>query len=143
ALAVLWLAGPVQVIELTLVIVQATVSALFLRSLLGGRTDIVTRIACEIRPAHTARELAYTRAVAWSWVWFMAALAVISLAFAFAAPPQWWRWWKIVSGLPLPVAFFLAEWLFRQWALRGEKRIGLRHTLRALPRIDYLRLFQL
>ncbi|MGH8225190.1 MAG: hypothetical protein ACRER1_03430, partial [Gammaproteobacteria bacterium] len=42
ALAVLWLAGPVQVIELTLVIVQATVSALFLRSLLGGRTDIVT-----------------------------------------------------------------------------------------------------
>lgn len=143
ALAVLWFAGPMKVLELTLVIVQATVSALFLRSLLGGRTDIVTQIACEIHPGHSPRQLAYTRAVSWSWVWFMAALAATSLAFAFAAPPRWWWWWKLVAGIPLPVAFFLAEWSLRQWILRGEEKAGFRRTLRALPRIDYPRLFQI
>lgn len=142
AVAVLLVAGPRDVLSLTLVIVQATVSALFFRSLQPGRTDLVTQIALGIRAARSAHELAYTRAVAWSWAWFMATLAALSLVFAFAAPPQLWWWWENVCSFAVPVAFFCVEWLLRQWWLRGEEKTGIGRALRALIRIDYQRMFQ-
>lgn len=134
--------GPLDVLGLTVVIVQATVSALFFRSLRNGRTDLVTQIALAIRAERSARELAYTRRVACAWAWFMAALAAISLAVALGAPPRLWWWWENVGSAALPVAFFGGEWLLRQYVLRGEKKTELAPALRALARIDYQRLFQ-
>lgn len=139
---VLAAAGAHDALSLTLVVVQGGVSALFFRSLRRGRTDIVTRIACTIHSERSARVRAYTRAVSWSWAWFMALLAVVSLVFTFAAPPRLWWWWNNVGSIALPVTFFAAEWTFRQFFLRREEKPGVRPTLRALARIDYQGLFQ-
>ncbi len=139
---VLLVAGPREALSLTVVVVQASVSAVFFRSLVAGRTDLVTQLALAVRFQRSERELAYTRGVTWAWAWFMGGLAVFSFAFGFAAPPRLWWWWENVFATALPFVFALAEWLFRLWYLRGETRTGVREAFRALVRVDYRRLFQ-
>lgn len=142
-IAVLALSGPEKAIGLTLAIAQAVVGAIFLRSLRHPGEDIITRIACAIRPERSAHELAYTRNVCRAWATFMLVMAAISLAFTFFASPHLWWAWKLFGSWALPVGFFCAEWLLRQWILRGEEKNGFRRSWRALRHIDYQRMFEL
>jgi len=140
---VLALAGPEQAIGLTLAIAQAVVGAIFLRSLHGPGSDVITRIARAVRPERSARELRYTRGVCRAWAAFMLGLAALSLIFTFLAPERLWWTWKLFGSWALPVGFFCAEWGLRQWVLRHEPKNGFRHSLHALRHIDYPRLFEL
>lgn len=141
--AVLVIGGPEAAIGLTLAIAEATVAALFWRSLRGSGPDLVTRIARAIEPERSPAVLAYTRIVCQAWVGLMAAMAATSLLFTFAASPRLWWWWRLLGSWAIPVGFFALEWLVRQWILRREPQPGFRRTFRALPRIDYVHLFEL
>jgi uncharacterized membrane protein len=134
--------GPERAIGLMLVIAEATVAALFLRSLRAPGPDLITAIACTIEPRRSPRELAYTRFVCWAWAALMAAMAAISLIFIFMATPRQWWWWKLIGVWAVPVGFFTLEWLARHWILRRDAQPGFRNTIKALPRIDYARLFE-
>lgn len=134
--------GAHAALSLTLVVAQATVSALFFRSLRAGHVDLVTQIAVGIHAERSRRVLAYTRAVSWCWAWFMAALAAGSLVLTLRAPPHLWWWWNNVGAAALPAGFFVAEWVLRQFILRREEKTGIVPALRALARLDYQRMFQ-
>jgi len=141
-LTVLFALGPLDALGLTVVIVQAMLAALFFRSLLGARKDLITQIAEAVRSPRSPRELAYTRGVCRGWAWLMASLAVNSLALTFLAPPRVWWWWENVCTVAIPLAFAGCEWLFRQWWLRGEEKTSIPRAVKALIHIDYQRLFQ-
>ncbi len=140
--AVFALKGPFAAIGLTTAIVQACVSALFFRGLGAGKTDIVTRMACAIRPERSDRELRYSRRVAWTWACTLAAMSAVSLGIGFvAAGPLWW-WWMNVASYAVPIGLFAGEWMFRRWYLREDFRAGGPVDWRRVRNIDYLRLFQ-
>lgn len=134
--------GPLAAIGLTTAIIQAFVSALFFRGLGAGKTDIITRMACAIRPNRSVRELAYTRRVAQCWAWLLAAMSAGSFTISFTPNGTLWWWWMNVASYAVPVGFFIGEWLLRQWWLREEFRTGGPIDWRRVRHIDYARLFQ-
>lgn len=140
--AVFALRGPFAAIGLTTAIVQAGVSALFFRGLGPGKTDIVTRVACAIRPERSPRELRYSRRVAWTWAWTLAVMSAVSLVIGFAAAGALWWWWMNVACYAVPIGLFAGEWLLRHWYLREDFRAGGPVDWRRVRNIDYLRLFQ-
>lgn len=129
-------------LRLVLALIQATIAGHFLRSLLPGHHAVITQIAFAISPDQPSRIRDYTRAITWAWGLFMTTLTGITLGLIVSSPPALWRLWQNLLSLVLPSAFFLAEWLFRQWYMRGENRPGLLYSLKALPHIDYRRIFQ-
>lgn len=141
--AVFVFVGPFPAIGLTTAIVQAGVSTLFFRGLGAGKTDIVTRMACAIRPVRSARELRYSRRVAWTWAWTLATMSAVSLAVNFASGggTLWW-WWMNVASYAVPIGLFIGEWLFRRWYLRKEFRTSGPIDWQRVRSIDYVRLFQ-
>lgn len=134
--------GPFAAIGLTTAIIQAGVSVLFFRGLGTGKTDIITRVACAIRPRRSARELRYTHRVAWVWACTLAAMSVVSLAVALAAGGALWWWWMNVASYSVPLALFIGEWLFRQWYLREDFRAGGPVDWKRVRSIDYAQLFR-
>ena len=140
--AVFALAGPFASIGLTTAIIQAGVSALFFRGLGADKTDIITRIACAIRPERSARELRYSRRVAWIWAWALALMSAMSLAVNFTPGSALWWWWMNVASYTVPICLFMGEWLFRHWYLREDFRNGGPIDWQRVRNIDYARLFQ-
>lgn len=136
------LKGPFAALSLTTAIVQALIGWLFLRGLRPGKTDIVTLIACTIRPERSPRERAYTRAVAWCWAVLMALMSLTSFTIAFVPTGAFWWWWMNVAPYVLPVGLFLIEWLFRQFWLRDDLKAAGPIDWTRLRNIDFLRLFQ-
>ncbi|MGH8127129.1 MAG: hypothetical protein ACRETC_02015 [Gammaproteobacteria bacterium] len=134
--------GPFAAIGLTTAIVQACISALFFRGLSAGRTDIVTRMACAIRPGRSARELAYTRRVAQCWAWLMAAMSVGSLIVSFVPTGALWWWWMNVVCYIVPIGFFINEWLVRHWWLREDLRASEPIDWGRVRHLDYASLFR-
>ncbi len=136
------LKGPLAALSLTTAIVQALISWLFLRGLRPGKTDIITLIACTIRPERSPRERAYIRAVAWYWAVLMALMSLITFAVAFIPAGAFWWWWINVAPYALPIGFFLSEWLFRQFWLRNELKAAEPIDWSRIRHIDFLRLFR-
>ena len=136
------LKGPLAALSLTTAILQALISWLFLRGLRPGKTDIITLIACTIRPERSPRERTYIRAVAWCWAALMALMSVISFTIAFVPAGAFWWWWMNVGPYALPIGFFLIEWLFRQFWLRRELKAAGPIDWSRVRNIDFLRLFQ-
>ncbi len=136
------LKGPFAALSLTTAIVQALISWFFLRGLRPGKTDIVTLIACAIRPERSSRERAYIRAVAWCWAILLAAMSLISFTIAFVPTGAFWWWWMNVAPYALPIGFFLLEWLFRQFWLHDDLKAAGPIDWSRLRTIDFLRLFQ-
>ncbi len=134
--------GPFAAIGLTTAIIQAFVSTLFFRGLGTGKTDLVTRMACAIRPERSARELAYTRHVAWCWAWLLAAMSVVSFVISFMPASVLWWWWMNGASYGVPIGFFIGEWLLRQWWLREDFRASGPIDWQRVRSIDYAQLFQ-
>ena len=135
-------AGPIHAIGLTTAIIQAGVSTLFFRGLGTGKTDIVTRMACAIRPERSARELRYSRRVAWTWAITLAAMSAVSLSVNFISGGALWWWWMNVASYAVPIGLFIGEWLFRHWYLREDFRVSGPIDWQRVRSIDYARLFQ-
>ncbi|MGA7965481.1 MAG: hypothetical protein WCB49_06300 [Gammaproteobacteria bacterium] len=135
-------AGPFSAIGLTTAIIQAGISAIFFRGLGAGKTDVVTRMACAIRPERSARELRYSRRVAWTWAWTLAVMSAVSLAVIFTPGGALWWWWMNVVSYSVPIGLFSGEWLFRHWYLRDDFRASEPIDWQRVRNIDYARLFK-
>ncbi|HYW77462.1 MAG TPA: hypothetical protein VFA48_12740 [Gammaproteobacteria bacterium] len=136
------LKGPVAALSLTTAIIQALICWLFLRGLRPGKTDIITRIACAIRPERNARERAYIRTVAWCWATLMGLMGATSFTIAFVPSGAFWWWWMNIAPFALPIGFFVLEWLFRQFWLHQELKAGGPIDWTRIRNIDFLQLFQ-
>lgn len=134
--------GPFAALSLTTAILQAVFGYVFLRSLLRGRVDLVTRIACAIRAERSERELAYTRAVAWSWGALFSGMSAVTFVTGFLPPDAFWWWWMNVAPFAVPAAFFCLEWTWRQFWLRRELRAAGPIDWKRVRNIDFRHLFQ-
>jgi uncharacterized membrane protein len=140
-LAMFEFAGLYGMLFLPPVAINFAVASFFGRTLLPGQTDLITRIALQVRADRSPRVLRYTRRVSWSWMWFCLGMALLSAVLAMEAPLEVWSLFANFFNYLLLAAFFLAEVALRHIVLRGEPKSGLRDTLRAVSQMNFRRTF--
>lgn len=127
-----WIAaGPLMVID-------ALVAGLLLRSLLPGRTPLITRIAILARGDPLPPEVVrYTRRVTQLWLIVFAGLAAVIGAALIGLLPQGASLSGVLGQGPVCLAVLLLEYGFRRWHLRNLSHPGLLAFLGFLRRVDY------
>jgi uncharacterized membrane protein len=100
----------------------------FGRTLVRGRTPLVTALARVVRgvsplPPELER---YTRRVTWAWSLFFAATVAVSAALAAFAPLATWSLFANVLAAPLVAAMFAGEYAYRRWRLAAYEHVPLR-----------------
>ena len=104
---------------------------LFGSSLLPGREPLVTGMARGMEPVLTREMRSYTRRVTWLWALYGPAQIACSLLLLRFASLHAWSVFVNLLDFPLLAAFFLGEYAYRRWSLRGSTRATLADTLRA------------
>jgi uncharacterized membrane protein len=95
--------------------------AIFGRSLLPGRTPIVSAISERLSGAPLAPEIArYTRRVTIAWCTFFALQLAVSWTLLAAAPIAVWSLFVNVLNLPAIVLMFLIEYGYRRVRFRNQ-----------------------
>lgn len=124
----------------TPVLVCLALAWFFGRTLLGGRTPLITVLAGAIRgplPAPVAR---YTRGVTVFWCATMLGMALADLLLALFAPAWLWSLGANFGNYLIVAVLFMAEWGVRQCVIGRYEHLGWRGYLSALRRIDYRQL---
>ena len=105
---------------------HAGLLALFAASLAPGREAIITRVARQVRGPLPDNVLRYTRRVTLAWCVFFAAQLLTSLLLFLFAPVAIWSMFVNLLNLPLILAMFGAEYLYRQlhYPLQSHDRAG-------------------
>ena len=78
-----------------------------------GREPLVTYMARHVHETMSEELLAYTRRVTVAWCVFFLAMALTSTALFLWAPVELWSLFANLLNLPLVIAMFLAEYLWR------------------------------
>ena len=86
---------------------------LFGRSLLSGREALITRFARYVHGEISAPVETYTRHVTVFWFGFFAAMTIVSVSLLFFVSTNAWLFFANVLNLPLVVAGFVAEYIYR------------------------------
>jgi uncharacterized membrane protein len=127
-------AGTLWAVVLPSLIVNLLLVWFFARTLVPGRTPLVTLFA---RLIHDAPTLAfererYARQVTWAWCLFFLANIAISAALAAFSSLAVWSLFANVLAVPLVVAMFAAEYVYRRRRLSGYEHVPLAVVLRRL-----------
>ncbi len=109
----------------------------FARTLLPGRTPLVTRIAELMHDSLSPRLRSYTRAVTWVWAVFLGALLFEVVWLALYAEAEVWSLYTNFINYLLVAGFFLLEFGLRRFVLEPTERLGFIPFFRALARIDF------
>lgn len=88
--------------------------AWFGSSLRSGREPLVTYMARHVHETMSPQLLAYTRRVTVAWCVFFLAMALTSTALFVWAPIETWSLFANLLNLPLVIAMFAGEYLWRQ-----------------------------
>lgn len=107
---------------------------LFGRTLLPGRTPIVTALARRIHGERTPELRAYTRRVTGAWCVFFAAQLAGSALLARLAPLWAWSLFVNVLDAPLVVLMFAAEYAYRLLRFRNQSHARPADIVRAFAR---------
>jgi len=95
------------------ILVYGALLWIFARTLAPGREALVTRLARLVHGTLPEDIAAYTRQVTWAWCVFFAAMGLTSaLLFAFGSLAAWSLFVNVL-GLPLIVAMFVVEYIYR------------------------------
>ena len=107
---------------------------LFGRSLLAGRTDLITGLATRLRGSLDPSMLTYTRTVTKAWCFFFALQLVTSVMLLALAPHRVWSLFVNVLDGPSVVVMFAGEYAIRRWRFRGYRHISPVETVRTFAR---------
>ena len=121
----------------TPVLICLALAWFFGRTLLPGRTPLITLLARAIRgplPGPVAR---YTRAVTIFWCVTLLLMALANLGLALFASTELWSLCANFLNYLIVALLFVAEWFLRQWAIGDYEDMSWREYLAALRRIDY------
>ena len=141
AAVLLWLLGEaVDLMYLPPVLINATLLAVFARTLLPGATPLVSRVASLWRGELDDAVAGYTRRVTIAWVVFFAAMTIESIALAMLAPIHVWSLFTNLLNYLMVLLFFAVEYLLRFYFLPNHEHLGLRDFCRLLLSIDLRRL---
>lgn len=106
----------------------------FGHTLMPGREALITRLARRIHGTLPADVERYTRHVTTAWCLFFAGMALASLLLFFLAPLAVWSVFANLLNLPLVVAMFLTEYLYRILRHPDFSRVSIRSTIRAFQK---------
>lgn len=121
----------------TPVLVCLALAWFFGRTLLGGRTPLITALARTIRgplPTPVAR---YTHGVTVFWFVTMLGMALSNLLLAVFASPTVWSLCTNFGNYLVVALLFVVEWGVRQRAIGRYEHLSWRGYITALRRIDY------
>lgn len=130
-------AGALAFFYATPVLICLGLAWFFGRTLLAGRTPLITLLARAIRgplPLPVAR---YTRAVTVFWCAIMLVMALANLGLALFASPEFWSLCANFLNYFIVPVLFVAEWCVRQRAIGEYEDMSWREYIAALRRIDY------
>lgn len=100
----------------------------FAVTLRPGREALITFMARQLNGTLSEEVRSYTRAVTYAWCAFFTTQLTISVVLFLFAPLVVWSFFANVLDLPLVVAMFTAEYLFRLYWLEDPPR----HSLSAI-----------
>lgn len=121
----------------TPVLICLALAWFFGRTLVFGRTALITRVARAIRGPLPAAVARYTRTVTAFWCAAMLVMALANLGLAVFAPPELWSLWANGLNYLIVALLFVAEWGVRQRVIGDYEDMGWREYIAALRRIDY------
>ena len=87
----------------------------FVASLMPGREAIITILARNVRGVLPPPVVLYTRRVTLAWCCFFTAQLLGSALLFLFAPLAAWSLFVNILNLPLVIAMFTAEYIYRQW----------------------------
>jgi uncharacterized membrane protein len=118
------------------VLINTTLAILFGRTLLPGRTPIITRFSILLRGKLEPRVLGYTRRVTQLWTLFFLILALVSLLLALLAPLHIWSLFANILNYLFVLLLFVGEYLFRIHYLADLEHPGFRQFVSNLFRVN-------
>ncbi len=105
---------------------------LFGRSLLGGGEALITQLARAVYHGEISeRKRRYTRQATLAWTLFFLCNALVSALLWFFAPAYMWSVFANLLSMPLLAAMFVAEHIWRSFALPPEERPSIAQVARA------------
>ena len=107
---------------------------LFGHTLMPGREAVITRLARIVHGTLPEEVERYSRHVTTAWCLFFAGMALTSLLLFFLAPLAVWSVFANLLSLPLVVAMFLAEYLYRILRYPNFSHASIRSTIRAFQK---------
>lgn len=111
--------------------------AVFVRSLLPGRTPLCTALATPVHREMTPRVIWYTRWVTVAWAGWLGLLWLASLVLFLWAEPATWAFFSSVLSPILMLALFGMEALARFWVLPAQDRPSLAATWQSARTVDW------
>lgn len=115
-------------------LVYAALCLLFGRTLLPGRTPLISRLAKRFHGRLSTQSVAYTRAVTIAWTLLFAAMLLETLVLATLALPPTWSLLVTLINIGLIITLFLAEFRLRRWFVTDVDHPPLLELIRFLKR---------
>ena len=107
-------------------------ATLFGRSLLGGGEALITQLARAVYHGEISeRKRRYTRQATLAWTLFFLSNALISAILWLLAPQAAWSVFANLLSMPLLAGMFVAEHVWRMFALPPEERPSIAQVARA------------
>ena len=132
----LWRGRLVDLVYLPPVLVNLALLFVFGRTVLPGRTPLVTRMATLLYGELDARYVRYTRRVTEAWALFFAILAVECVMLAKFAPLEVWSLFTNFLNYVLVFLFFVVEYRIRLVFLPDHPHLGFVEFFRVVAKSD-------
>jgi uncharacterized membrane protein len=118
------------------VLINAALAVFFGRTLLAGKTPLITQFSILLRGKLVPGALGYTRRVTQLWTLFFVLLALESLLLALFAPLEIWSLFSNILNYLFALLLFTGEYFFRVKYLADLEHPGFRQFVRNLSRVD-------
>jgi uncharacterized membrane protein len=107
----------------------------FGRTLRGGEQPLITRLALSVHGSLPPEIAAFTRRVTLAWCVFFAGQVLVSLLLLALAPFETWSTFVNLLNVPLLVAMFLGDHLYRALRFPDYPRASIGRILRAFAEV--------
>lgn len=117
------------------VIFPLLLCAVFFRSLMPGRTPMITGIARAVRGSLSDELSRYTRSVTVLWCCIFGALSMGSILLPMVASPEVWSLFANFLNYVFIVLVFVGEFVYRQYRFRDIEHLGFVSYLQSLRQV--------
>jgi uncharacterized membrane protein len=112
-------------------LIYASLSLLFGRTLIAGRTALITQLATRIHGSLPAPIERYTRQTTWVWACYFVLTILVSWVLYFAVSFEAWSVFSNLLSLPLLIALFVGEYVYRRLAFPWFEHVSIAAGVKA------------
>jgi uncharacterized membrane protein len=118
------------------VLIHAGLAGFFGRTLLPGKTPMITRYSILLRGGLEPAVIGYTRRVTWLWTVYFLCMALESLLLALFAPLEIWSLFANCLNYVFTAILFTGEYLFRIHHFDHLEHPGFTRFVRAVTQVN-------